>query len=151
FHFDLPAGEGFVAKMMAPNPGFEASVRIYDPEAGLFFSQIVSGKANDVVIPQVSIAGSYTLLVCDDRANDTSPYNLTFNRLNTGCASELSFCELAIDSFDVQSDLNLYYFRMPADTIYLGIQERDPVIEPYATLIYHGNHFSQKDNVQLDF
>jgi len=60
YHIDLPAGEGFVAKMMAPNPGFEASVRIYDPEAGLFFSQIVSGKANDVVIPQVSIAGSYT-------------------------------------------------------------------------------------------
>ncbi len=150
FHFDLPAGEGFVAKMMAPNPGFEASVRIYDPEAGLIFSRCVSGKANDVVIPRVSIAGSYTFLVCDDRANDTSRYSLTFNRLDPGCASELSFCELATDSFDVLSDLNLYYFRMPADTLNLEIRERDPVIEPYATLIYHGNHFSQKDNVQLD-
>jgi hypothetical protein len=150
FHFDLPAGEGLVAKMMAANPGFEATVHIYDPQASLVFSQTVSGKANDVVVPRVNIAGSYTFLVCDDRANDTSRYNLMFNRLNPDCARELSFCELATDSFDVLSDLNLYYFRMPEDTFDLQVRERDPVIEPYATLIYNGNYISQKDNVQLN-
>ncbi len=150
YNLDLKSNDGFVIKMMAPNKSFEASASVHGPSGELIVQQIVTAKANDLVVPQVNSDGIYTILINDDRANDTSKYYLAVNQLSINCAEELSLCQVVRDSFDVLSDLNLYYFYMPDQSTSIEIKEIDPVIEFFASVIYDGTHTNYKDNVKLN-
>lgn len=149
FEIQLHEGEGFVAKVLSLTPSMEASVSIFDPTGESIFQKTVSGKANDIVVPKVDHSGSYLMILNDDRANDTSSYFLTYKRLDISCAKDLALCGVVEDSLETKADIDLYYYFLPAQTTNLEFREIDPVIEPYASIIYDGTYQNLKDNVKL--
>ncbi|MCB0688781.1 MAG: hypothetical protein KDC53_19725 [Saprospiraceae bacterium] len=149
FKINLNAGDGFVAKVLATSYQMESSISVYDPSGAPIFQKIVSGKANDIVMPSVPLTGEYILLINDDRANDTSTYYLSYNKLDIQCAEELALCREHIDSFNTLADLNLYYFFTSAEPLQFEVKEIDASIEPYSSLIYNDTYQNAKDNVKL--
>ncbi|MCB0664805.1 MAG: hypothetical protein KDC80_03240 [Saprospiraceae bacterium] len=149
FQVDLAEDEGFVAKILSETVSMEATVMVFDPEGKSIFENSVSGKANDIVIPRVKTSGTYLIILNDDRANDTSSYYLTYNKLDISCARELPLCHEFEAGFEVKADINLYYFFMPEQRSPLEIKEIDAVIEPYSSLIFNHQFENKKDNVKL--
>ena len=151
YEIQLDEGQGFVAKAMSPNQSFESVVDVYNPQGQQLFHQRVSGKASDVVIPKVTMAGSYLLLYNDERANDLGEYYLSYNLLDPACAQELPSCRTMEGYLDHKTDINLYYFMMPEQMNGLKIKEIDKVIEPFGVIVNDGDYTILKGSVKLEF
>jgi hypothetical protein len=96
------------------------------------------------------MTGSYLIIINDDRANDTSAYDLSYNLLDQACAHELPTCRTVEGVLEHPTDINLYYFYMPEQMNGLTIKEIDRVIEPFTSTINGGDYTNLKDNVKLN-